>query len=470
MQTGTWNSIRNRNYTNLLKSSLAFNGDNGSITRMIQSFATHMNYNYKKKYFVSFIVNHENLRVNNLVNISDWFPSVALSWDISRETVLSQLNWLNQCSLFANWGIAGNYPVNAVAGDFYTNYQYYFPDSVYSGKTVSQFANHYLKSEKSDEYNVGNTLRLFNNKISLSTDYYYKINKNLIIMQDIPYYYEGGKMMLNIGKILNKGYEFNLELEPVNTTNFIWNSAFIVSFSQQKVTSVGDQKQLIFYSNDDLVPEFIINENEAAGNIIGYKYLGIWTSKDNNTNNKHIIQHLGSKFFKNDTTTNYLNDNDRVILGKSMPDCTWSWSNTFVYKNFSIYFLWYGVAGVSKFNSTKAATYMACTNRGINNFILQANRKALEDTFFYQSSYFVENSSFIRLKQITFSYLIPKKVIKYGELKLSVSFENFLTFTRYSGYDPEASIYTDNSFSDFAVDRGAYPNTRAVYFTIKFEM
>jgi hypothetical protein len=66
--------------------------------------------------------------------------------------------------------------------------------------------------------------------------------------------------------------------------------------------------------------------------------------------------------------------------------------------------------------------------------------------------------------------MIPRKIFKYGDLKLSLSFENFFTFTHYSGYDPEASIYTDNSFSDYAIDRGAYPNPRSVYFTIKLDL
>ena len=220
---------------------------------------------------------------------------------------------------------------------------------------------------------------------------------------------------------------------------------------------------------------------------MGYKYLGKW---DNSTAliSNGVINSGGSKYLKIDTTltgidltdlsnllelnnlrNHPLNEKDKVNLGNSIPDYTWYWSNTLIYKNFSMDFLWYGVAGVSKYNATKAATYMAGTNREVNNF-LQPGRTTLSDPNFYQSSYFVEDASFIRLKRITFTYLVPERFVKYGDLRLSVSFDNFLTITKYSGYDPEASIYTDNSFSDFAIDRGAYPVPKSVYFTIKLDL
>jgi len=85
---------------------------------------------------------------------------------------------------------------------------------------------------------------------------------------------------------------------------------------------------------------------------------------------------------------------------------------------------------------------------------------------FYQSSYFVEDASFIRMKRLTFSYTFPKKIFNHADLRLSLSFENLITITKYSGYDPEASIYTDNSFSDMGVDRGAYPNPKSVFFSL----
>jgi hypothetical protein len=463
---GMWGFKNSDNY--FLRNSLASNGDNGSITRIIQSFATHLNYNFKKKYFLSFIANRENLQINDLVSISNWFPSAAANWEISREPLLNKLSWLSQFNVFANIGLSGNYPVNGLSTNFYDYYKYSFGDSVYNGKAVTQFANHYLKSEISKEYNLGTNIGFFGNRILLQVDYYNKINSGLIVLRNIPQYFMGGKMMYNIGKVSNKGVELSLKLEPVNSPNFDWYSDFTISFNSQKVLETGPEENITFSSLDYLIPTFIVSKNKSLGDIYGYKYLGKWTSKDDTIKNIHVINYGGSKYYKEDTVNTQLNVNDKVPIGKSIPDYTWHWSNTFTYKQFSLDILIYGVAGVNKFNATKAATYIAATNRKISEF-MKPGTANLASQIFYQSSYFVENASFIRLKQITLSYRIPQKLIKYGDLTLSVSMDNLLTFTKYSGYDPEASTYTDNSFSDFAVDRGAYPVPRSMFFSLKFD-
>jgi hypothetical protein len=455
---------RNDNY--FLRNSLVSIGDNGSITRFIQSYATHLNYNYKKKYFLSFIANHENLKVGDYVNIANWFPSVAVNWDISKEPIFNQWPWLSRFNVFANVGKAGNYPVNTASGNFYKYFDYTFNNNVVHGKAVEQFANHYLKSEIANEYNWGTSIGLFNNRAQLGVDYYTKINSNLVLSRNVPYYFMGGKMFYNIGKISNHGMEMNIKLEPVSTENFNWYSEFTISFNQQKVIETGPERQISFLSADFLIPDFVVSKEQALGNILGYRYLGEWTSSDDTIQDHHIFKSGGSKYYKDTAANSPVKG--KVVLGNSIPDYTWHWSNTLTYKNFSVDFLFYGVAGVSKFNATKASTFMAGTNSEVTKF-LQYDRKTLSSATFYQSSYFVEDASFIRLKQITLSYLIPKKIAKYADVRLSVSADNLVTFTRYSGYDPEASIYTDNSFSDFAVDRGAYPVPRSYYFSIKLD-
>jgi TonB-dependent starch-binding outer membrane protein SusC len=451
-----------------LRNSLAANGDNGSITRIIQSFSAHLNYNYKKNYYLSFIINRENLQVNKLVNISNWFPSAALNWDISHEPMLNQVSWLKQFNVFANIGLSGNYPVSGLSTDFYNYYKYSFNDSVYTGKGVVQFANHHLKSEISKEYNLGANIGLFGNKILLEMDYYNKINSGLIILRDIPQYYLGGKIMYNIGKISNNGIEFSLKLEPFNLQNFNWYSNFTISFSRQKVLETGPEEEIVFTSPDILIPKFVVSKDQELGNIRGFRYLGTWTSLDDSVHNIRVFKLAGGKYYKEDTLTSGLTEKDKVVIGNSIPDYTWHWSNSFTYKRFSLDILFYGVAGVDKYNATRAATYISATNREILN-LMQPGNKTLTLLGFYQSSYFVEDAGFIRLKQITLSYTLPKKITRFGDLTFSVSADNLITFTKYTGYDPEASIYTDNSFSDFAVDRGAYPIPRSMYFSIKID-
>jgi hypothetical protein len=160
-----------------------------------------------------------------------------------------------------------------------------------------------------------------------------------------------------------------------------------------------------------------------------------------------------------------LTDEDKTIIGNSIPDFTFNWLNVFEFKNFSCEMLWYGVVGIDKYNATKASTFLTGTNAEVRNFVNE-KLKCITDATFYESSYFVEDASFVRLKTLSFSYNQTKKIASRINMKYTLSFENLITLTRYSGYDPEATIYTNNNFTDNAMDRGAYPNPQGIYFSI----
>ncbi len=454
-----------------VSNSLVINTNKASVTRQIQSLAMHMNYNYQKKYFISLLANYEILDINQVSKMDKLFPSIALSWDISREKFLNNISWLDKFNLFVNFGQSGNYPLNALSKDYYnTYYYYYFDNTIVMSKAVKQFANHYLKSEIVNEFDLGIDLNLFDNRLKLIADYYNKTNDNLTIIRDIPISYGGGKAMINIGKVNNYGKEVDIEVVPVRSQNFSWYSNFIISSNIQRVRKLGDVDKMEFTNtNDILIPQFEIALNSEVGVIKGYKYIGYWTAEDTKLNDKRYKKSSDSKYLSIDTTTSSLTSNDKITIGKTLPDYTWNWNNQFIYKNISLEFLWYAVIGVSKYNATKASTYMSGLNEDLVQFV---NRKdaSINSQEFYQSSYFVEDASFIRLKRLTISYNFPKKVFKYANMKVSMSLENLITITKYSGYDPEASIYTDNSFSDFGVDRGAYPNPKSIFFSINITL
>jgi TonB-linked SusC/RagA family outer membrane protein len=453
--------------------SLITASDNASITRQIQSLAFHFNYNYQKKYYISLLTNYEKLSVIEATSMSKLFPSIAVSWDIAHENFFKDISWLNKLNLYSNYGQSGNYPLNTFVKDYYQMITYYyFNNSIVESKTIKQDANHFLRSEIVNEYNLGFKINLFDNRLNINADYYNKINDNLTIMRDIPLSYGGGKAMLNIGRVSNNGKELNIATEPIRLKNFSWFSSFTISTNKQQIKNMGDgfnNMEFINSNKDELIPQFEVALNSAVGVIKGYKYIGAWTAEDTKLKDKRYIKSTGGKYLAIDTLHSILNSKDIVTIGKTLPDYTWNWDNQFVYKSFSLDFLWYAVVGVNKFNSTRASTYMSGLNSEIIPFV---NRKdaSLTDANFYRSSYFVEDASFIRLKRLTFSYHWPTKVFKYADVKLSLSFENFITITKYKGYDPEASIYTDNSFSDLGVDRGAYPNPKSVFFSININL
>ncbi len=450
-----------------VRNSMAIYGERGSVIRSIRSYMGHINYNYKEKYFISLALNQEYLKEGMNVDANQLFPSVALNWNLAKEWGLNGIRWLNNLNVYANWGLAGNYPLNGLSDDLYAAAGYTYVDTIIYGSAVHQLANHFIKQEKVEEYNFGVDISLFDERVLLNVDYYVKTNSDLIMQREIPYVYGSGRIFYNVGTLENKGTEFMIELFPVETPDFKWYSRFIYSLNNEKIKKLTTEGELKFMNADILSPDFRIEENERLGNIYGFKYLGRWTDEDEVANNIQYIEKGGLKYLNHDTADLNLYSSDKVLIGNSIPDYTWNWYNSIQYKNFTVSFLWYAVVGVDKFNATRAATYIAATNHELNSFIADTIKGITSSDVFYESSYFIDDASFIRLKNLTFSYFPEKKFFDYVSVKLSLSFENLLTITGFKGYDPETSVYTDNHFSDNAVDRGAYPNPKAVYVSIK---
>ena len=450
-----------------LRGSQAIYGERGSVIRSINSGIFNINYNYKKKYTVSLLTNLDKLREGAFVSQTNRYPSIALNWDLAKEDILRLPHWVNAFNLYVNNGQSGNYPLNSLSNDLYsTRSQYVADNQVVQGAYITNLANHYLVPEKVTETNYGSEISLFKNRLVLSADYYQKTNSDLIIQRPIPFYYGGGSFIQNIGEMKSTGLELGLEITPIDRKDFYWNTRIGFSTNDQYITKLNGGP-INFSSPDVLIPDFIARENEPLGAITGYSYQGKWAdlSKDEIASNKYIMS-WGMAYLKMDTTSHKtINDKDKTIIGNSLPDFTFNWLNEIEYKNFSFEMLWYGVIGADKYNATRAATYITGVNADVRNLVLD-NYRCQSNPQIYDSSYFIENASFIRLKTLSFSYAQPKKIASLLALKYTLSFENLVTLTHYSGYDPEATVYTNNNYTDNAMDRGSYPNPKGVYFSI----
>jgi hypothetical protein len=449
-----------------LKNSMASYGPKGSVLRTMGSFIGNLSYNYRNKYFVSLVANMSSVKEGLHIHYYNLFPSVAISWDLAQEKLLHSLEWFDHLILYTNWGKSGNYPLNGLANDLYEPTHYTDGSVIKEYPGVLQLANHYLRHENTIEWDYGLKSSFFHQRIMINAVKYIKNIGNLILQRDIPYYYGGGKQYINAGKINVNGMELGIEAIPIQTQNFFWDIGFNYSTSNQRVIELLKGNPLLFNDPDILMPEFIIKENEPLGNIYGYKNLGKWTAADFAAHDNLYLQQGGMKYLNADTTDKELTDNDKVIIGNSLPKFTCNLLNSFRYKSFFVDFSWYCVWGIKKYNATRAATMMAGTNQEINHFI-NDTLSTIRNSIFYQSSIFIDNASFIRLKNVTISYeplcTFPGKI----QWKFALSLENIITITQYKGYDPEATIFTDNNFSDNAIDHGAYPNPKAFYASIE---
>jgi TonB-linked SusC/RagA family outer membrane protein len=448
-----------------LRNSMAAYGVKGSVRRLMHSFVANMSYNFKRKYFISAVANVSKIKEGYFIEYYSLFPSIALSWDLAREWPFRNIRWLNSCNIYTNWGNSGNYPLNGLANDLYTDYNYTYGEMSVYRPAVEQFANHFLSHESTSEFNAGFDINILNNRLNLKAARYLKEIDNLIVLRDIPLYYGGGKQYINLGTISVTGSELEIDAIPVKRKNFIWHLKFNISSSDQNVITLLEDRPMEFNDLDILIPKFVIEENRQMGNIYGYKCLGKWTQEDKKAKTNKYINRGEMKFLNADSTSRKLDDKDKVVIGNALPEYIWNLSNTFRIYNFSIDLLWYAAIGMEKFNATRAGTFMAVTNKEINNYI-NDTLSAIRYEEFYQSDLFIDDASFIRLKTITVSYEPSKVFIKNAKINISISFENLITITKYRGYDPEATIFTDNNFSDNAIDKGAVPNPKAMYMSL----
>ena len=457
-----------------LQGSQALFGEYGSVIRTIHSGTFNINYCYRDKYSVSTFLNLDRLEEGYYLNNNGLFYSVAIDYNLSKEEILRIPKWINAFHLYANMGHVGNYPLNSLSNDLFAVREYASQGQPVDAVIATNLANHYLKHEEITEYNMGTKIALWQDKIILSGDYYLKYYSDLLLRRTIPYYYIGGIFYQNIGKMENKGIELSLETIPVERSNFFWNTKFGFASNKQVITKLSDGEPIDFYSTDFLFPDFHIKENETLGTINGYSYQGIWDDRihsfEANGYHKYYRLYSFSKYnvfayLNSDTSTNKFDEKDKIIIGKSVPDFTCNWINSITYKNFTFEMLWYGVFGTSKYNAARACTYIAGTNSEVRELVIDSVY-SITNSFMYKSSYFIEDASFIRLKTLSFRYKQAQKIAGKVGIEYAVSFENLVTITKYKGYDPEATIYTLNNFSDNAIDKGAYPNPRGVYVSI----
>lgn len=455
-----------------LRGSQVIYGERGSVIRNINSGIINLNYNYKRKFFLSLISNYENIKEGNYVSSGQLFNSIAFNWDLVRESILPFPKWINEFNLFVNWGQSGNYPLNSLSNDlFSTTDKYASGDSLMRAIYISNLANHHLMPEKVEEINLGLKISLFDERLRFSADYYKKNNTNLLVKRTIPIYYGGGYIFQNIGEMKNEGLELSLEAIPVKLDNFYWDTRLGLSTNSQMITKLYENESISFNNTDVLIPDFIAKENEPLGAIIGYNYQGRIKNMDPSEYtgaNSRCVKNLGLAYLRGDTLNpkrNSIAEGDKMVIGNSIPDFTFNWLNNIEYKNFYCEMLWYGAIGVDKYNATKASTYITGLNSDVRDIVMDT-LKFHTTNIFYESSYFVEDASFIRLKTLSFTYSQPKKIASKIKMEYTLSFENLITITKYSGYDPEASIYTDNNFTDNAIDKGAYPNPRGVFFSV----
>ena len=467
-----------------------------------------VNYNFKYKYYVTASFRADGSSKFPKNNRRGYFPSAGVSWNINREDWLKDKSWISNAKLRASWGLTGNNRTTTPY-DFYSqiatlpgnpdSYDYVFDGNIVSGYYPSNMSNDNLKWETTEQFNVGLDFSAFESRIKLTADWYLKNTRDLLLQATIPASSGYTSAMLNVGSMQNMGYEVTLDLVPVQKKNFTWNMNFNIAINRNKVTALtNDQYSLLRSVSWDqrfnAQYPYITQVGKPSGMMYGFIYEGTYKPEEFNaggTSLKDGIAYMtsvgqdkvrpGDPKYRDINKDGLIDDNDRTVIGCGQPLHTGGFGNTFNFHGFdlNIFFSWsYGndVINANRLyfengsitNTNQLKTY---TNRWTpENSTSDIPRVGADiASMFVYSSRVVEDASFLRLRNVTLGYTLPRKVLRkmhFDTMRFYVSAENLWTLTNYSGPDPEVS--TRNSVLTPGFDWSAYPRAMGVTAGLSF--
>ena len=411
-----------------------------------------------------------------------YFPSAAIGWRLSEEEFIKNLDIFDNLKLRGSWGITGSQAVGpyatipSMSSGFYS-----FGTSVSQlASWITDPANPDLKWETTNQTDIGIDMGFFKNRLSFSADYFMKKTKDLLLAVSIPAYAGGGSYMDNIGKVENNGIEAIITAVPFDKKDFDWQVSFNISSYKNKVVELAPDQEYIdgaIYGGGLMTkPVTRVIVGEPLGTFYGLKFDGIYQESDAAAA-AVFSMNPGDNNYRNLDGNSKIDYDDRMIIGHANPKFSWGLDNTVTYKNFEFNLFILAVHGNKVMNTTY---YAACAQTGDATAITSADvtpwtaenqnnmwPKITSATSkeFLESSKWLQDGSFVRVKNLSIGYNLPRERVKFMDLKLTLSAQNLLTFTKYKGFDPEASTSTGDV--DSGIDLGAYPSARTFTFGIQ---
>jgi len=448
------------------------------------SYFGRLSYNYKGRYIAEANLRADGSSRFGAENRFGYFPSASAAWRFSDESFANGFGFLTDGKLRLSVGQGGNESIpNYVSGGEFsigTNYL------TYSGAAPTVMPNQALKWEVTTQYNLGIDLAMFNNRVSFVGDFYIKNTSDLLFAVPIPETTGFGYITRNIGDISNKGMEF-----AINTHNFDgdfqWNTSFNIGFNKNTVVSLPEDVLTNGYIQNGTY--HILKEGESIGTFYGWKFLGVYSRDEDNVNAVKFGSATGKVFKGGDiiwddvNNDNIINDEDKQIIGNAQPIFAGGLNNDFSYKNFGLnIFLQFSYGNdiyshlnnmrnwVFAYNNVSTDALNRWREQGdVTDYPAPVRNDPMRNEYLRVSDRWIEDGSYMRLKNVTFSYTLPTAItgkVGISRLRAYVTGQNLLTFTHYTGYDPEVNSY---SGLQVGVDEGAYPQSRTVIFGVNME-
>ncbi|MEN8812318.1 MAG: TonB-dependent receptor, partial [Candidatus Arcticimaribacter sp.] len=474
-------------YNNLGAGAVTLQSASTFTESEIQSQFGRANFDYDDKYLLTATVRRDgasNFSKNEKYAI---FPSAAFGWKLSNEDFLSGNETISNLKLRASWGQTGNQAISAYQSLARLRAIY----SSVNGQQVNavtpdQPSNPDLKWETSIQTNIGLDFGFFNNRISGSIDYY-AINTEDLIMGNtgLPNYFGflNDQILANVGEISNKGFEVSLNAKIITKDDFSWNADLNWSKNTNEVVSLingADWFESAAPSYFSVGDTYVLREGEAVGLFWGYDYVGIHTGGvlPSGTVGASANTIAGDPLFRDIDGNGSRGAGDQTIIGDPNPDYTFGVTNNLTYKNWDLNIFVQGSQGGEIFNMTNVQLFNGDSNTTYAYFNAAQNGtapRAGNNSDREISSRFVEDGSYIRLKNLALGYnLDTADVERLGlkNMRITLSAQNLLTITDYSGLDPEVSYFggsgENNAKSNTAqgFDFGNYPTLQSLNLSV----
>ena len=482
-------------YNNLNAGERPNNPTTGARKSSLVSYIGRVNYGFDERYLFTLTGRIDGSSRFGSGNRYGFFPSGAFAWRISNEEFMQKQQVFSNLKLRLSYGITGNQEIgNYAALPQLGNSQVTFGNRVTVGINPASLGNKDLQWEKTTQYNAGLDIGLFNERISLTADAYYKKTTDLLLNRRVPRYTGYSQYLDNIGSIENKGLELSLNTQNISTESFTWSTSINYSVNRNEVLKLSDGKPLlvgtpISYAGGQSFR--IIREGESLGAFYGYQYGGVYANQQAIKDNPAAgaSAQPGDPYLKDISgpegkPDGNIDGNDRTILGNAFPDFTFGFTNDFFYKGFDMSIFIQGSYGndLINMNTLRLESVRGYTNQTsdvLNRWtpentrtdIPRASRKrssAGQTAMRAISSRLIEDGSYLRLKNITLGYTFPvewTQIFGAQSVRLYVSGQNLITLTNYSGYDPDVSTY--NSLGNLGADYGTYPKAKTYLMGIK---
>ncbi len=449
----------------------------GSTTEQewsLLSYLARATYAYKDKYLASATLRADACSRFGANNRWGYFPSASLGWRMKEESFMQDLTWLDNLKLRLSYGETGNNQIPNYGSVGWLGYSSYVSGAnVVQGIYTNTFPDRSLKWEKTSQTNLGLDGTMLNQRVNFALDVYYSNTRDLLLNVPIPALTGFQSTLTNIGKLENRGIEFSLSTKNL-VGAFTWTTDFNISANRNKVLKLGANDAPILLNVNDAISKTEVGQ--PIGNYYGYIFDGVIMSQaelDGKTYPVWPGSEPGDPKVRDVNGDNKIDSNDRTILGNYQPDFSWGMTNTFGYKGLELSIMLTGVEGaeimnqharfLKSFNGDRNA-YKYVTNywksdADPGNGKINKPRVTQNTVQSLSSSYWVEDGSFLRVKNIRLGYNLPSAVVnklKIGGAKLYVNMENVYVVSDYSNYDPEGSTYQAGVLVGF--DYGAYPN------------